>query len=87
MKNIHKENQLRQLTVDLVSTSSIVNSEGERIMADKIIAILSDFDIFKKHPEWLRICPVIDDQKSSIFDSGFDQKAGNYKNRVGNRSF
>jgi arginine utilization protein RocB len=62
MKNIHKENQLRQLTVDLVSTSSIVNSEGERIMADKIIAILSDFDIFKKHPEWLRICPVIDDQ-------------------------
>jgi arginine utilization protein RocB len=68
MRNIQKENRLRERTIDLVAVSSVVNSEGERIMADKIKAILSDFDIFKKFPGHLRICPVNDDgmQRYSI---------------------
>lgn len=56
-----RENQLRELISKLVSTSSIVNSDGERVMADKIMAILSDFAVFKENSDWLRICPVMDD--------------------------
>ncbi len=61
MLNKDKENKLRNLTQELVSIGSIVNSEGERVMADKIMQILSVFDVFKTNPEYLRICPVKDD--------------------------
>lgn len=61
MINKNKENELRELTQELVSIGSIVNSEGERIMADKIAQMLSGFDVFKKNPEYLRICPINDD--------------------------
>ena len=53
--------QFRELITELVSTRSVVMSDGERVMADKIMAMLSDFDVFRKHPEWLRICPVKED--------------------------
>jgi arginine utilization protein RocB len=61
MLNNDLENQFRELIIDLVSTSSVVDSDGERVMADKIIAMLSAFDVFKQHPDWLRICPVKED--------------------------
>jgi arginine utilization protein RocB len=61
MLNKDRENLLRALIFELVLVNSVVNSDGERVMADKIMTILSDFAVFKENPDWLRICPVIDD--------------------------
>lgn len=61
MMNKDKASQFRDLITELVSTRSVVMSDGERVMADKIMAMLSDFEVFRKHPEWLRICPVKED--------------------------
>ena len=68
MKNNQKENELKYLTQSLVSIGSVVNSEGEKVLADKIFEILSGFEVFKRNPEYLRICPVKDDplQRYSI---------------------
>lgn len=83
MRDTYKEDRLRQLTVDLVSTSSVVNSEGERIMADKIKSILSDFDIFKNYPEYLRICPVKDDPNGRYSILALVKKPGVTKTVLG----
>lgn len=56
-----KEIELKNLTQTLVSIGSVVNSEGEKVLADKIFEILSGFEVFKRNPEHLRICPVKDD--------------------------
>lgn len=61
LNSVQKTNELRNLTQTLVSYNSIVNSEGERFLADKIFEILSGFDVFKRNPDQLRICPVKDD--------------------------
>jgi arginine utilization protein RocB len=68
LKNVQKENELRSLTQTLVSFNSVVNSNGEKVLADKIYEILSGFEVFKNHPECLRMCPVKDDplQRFSI---------------------
>jgi arginine utilization protein RocB len=68
MKNLDKKNQLRQLTTELVMTGSIVNTADERKIADKIHSMLSDFAVFKDHPEYIRICSLNDDslQRYSI---------------------
>jgi arginine utilization protein RocB len=54
--------QVKELTIELVRTPSIVRSEGELVLGDKIISILMEIPYFKTHPENIRKIPIPGDK-------------------------
>ncbi|MDQ0970305.1 arginine utilization protein RocB [Neobacillus niacini] len=62
MKYDNFYDQVKELTIDLVKTPSIVRSKGEVVLGDKIISTLMELPYFKAHPEYIRKIPIPDDK-------------------------
>lgn len=59
VKDLSKE--IEKLTIELIKTSSINGTKGEKNMADKIYAHIKNIDYFKKHDKYCFQVPLIDD--------------------------
>jgi arginine utilization protein RocB len=55
-------NDIKKLTIDLVKTPSINNTEGEKVIAEKIAAYIRSINYFKKHPESVWEVPLKNDR-------------------------
>jgi len=53
--------EIEQLTIKLVKTPSINNTEGERKIAEEIADYIRSIDYFKKHPEYVWEVPLNND--------------------------
>jgi arginine utilization protein RocB len=53
--------KIRELTLNLTKTCSVVGTTGERVMAEEIYSFFADMDYFKTHPEQLEKVAVPND--------------------------
>ncbi|MBR5315971.1 MAG: M20/M25/M40 family metallo-hydrolase [Firmicutes bacterium] len=58
----HKlSNRIKEITLELVRQKSVVETDGEVTVSDKVFEIMSQMDYYKSHPENLYFLPVQDD--------------------------
>lgn len=60
--NVDFSERIKEIALELVAQKSIVETEDEVIMSDKVYEIMSNFDYFKNHPENLYCLPVKNDR-------------------------
>lgn len=62
MNMLRTKGEVTQLTKKLVQIPSVVNTEGEKLIAKEIHRILSSYSYFKKYPERIIVQQTVDDQ-------------------------
>ena len=60
--NAELSKRIREIALELVAQKSIVETDDEVTMTEKVYEIMSRMDYFKKHPEKLYYVPVKNDR-------------------------